>query len=226
MNANNQKIWILEDEEGTQYVYEQLLGHRYQLRLFNSIQAVQKAINDEKERPHLMIADLKSPDGNFLNSMDTFHSNHYFPFFVVSSLDDLDVLRKCYKGGAVDYITKPFGKSELIVKVERILEKEKKKNNDPFLNFNLDAAALRVRTPESKIIQLTPKEFHIFSQLFDNRGKIMEKKLIVKKVWGDVKVCSKTLDVHMFNLRKKIANAKLQIQYIPSDGFRLLLAKS
>src|SRR5262245_36436441 len=116
-------IWILEDEKGARFVYERVLSYQYSLEFFSGMQELREALRSSGDRPALLIADLWVDDGCFTDflSADGCVPLRGIPWVVVSSVDDIDVLRFCFSSGATDYLVKPFKKSELLVKIERIL---------------------------------------------------------------------------------------------------------
>lgn len=227
---SNESIWILEDDEGARFVYQQSLGFRYHLQFFENLAALTQKTSQlssgQAQLPDLIIADLRLPDGDFLNYVTQQNGLLILntPFLVVSSVDDLDVLRACFEEGAGDYLTKPFSKNELIVKVQRILNKPVVKEQ-----FELDPMTLRVKKQdaagETDFAQLTARELQIFSVLRQNLGTGISRKELLKKVWDNTAVTSKTLDVHLFNIRRKLAKIGIEIKirepetlYLSGDG--------
>lgn len=107
----NKTIWVLEDDPSQKFVFEEILGMRYETKFFDSLQSFSEQMDHLPETlPNLVLADLRLPDGNFLNYIST-NSHEFFlthPLMIVSSMDDLDVLRSCFASGAHDYLTKPF----------------------------------------------------------------------------------------------------------------------
>jgi len=181
----------------------------------------------ELKLPDLLIADLRLPDGNFLTwlSQSEFSKQVTCPFLVVSSMSDLDVLRSCFEEGALDYLTKPFHKPELIVKVENNLKNRtsKPESKSPSAPVIEVLAAENEQENWNKLMrQLTARELRIFSSLYQNAGNPVSKHRLFEDVWGDVKVGKKTLDVHMFNLRRKLRSSSLQIEFRAPDQFVLL----
>lgn len=223
-------IWILEDDPGAQFVYEDVLGDRYSLRILSSLEELGRALSspdgNSAPAPALMIADLKLPDGNFLHFVMQSSGMRALsaPFIVVSSMDDLDVLKSCFEEGALDYLTKPFTKNELVVKVDRILARRGVTPPTPAPSageIELDPIQLRVRRGPQHFAQLTAKELQIFAVLHRMRGQQIPRSRIQAEVWGETVVTPKTLDVHLFNLRKKVAKLGLEILFTPPDGFAL-----
>lgn len=220
-------IWILEDETSFQFMYKKTLELRYQLTIFSTIQEFQDALRTKRQRPDLMLADLRLPGASFVDFLDKSElaKELVFPFIIVSSVDDLDILRLCFEQGASDYLTKPFNKHELIIKMERAFEGNKsgvseiqKKELDQ--DFEIDVAGLRFKNSRGKI-NLTPKELLILSVLKKDKGCPVPREKIVREVWDDVNVGSNTLDVHIFNLRKKTKELGLEIQFREPNSFLL-----
>ncbi|MCM2324195.1 MAG: response regulator transcription factor [Oligoflexia bacterium] len=220
-------IWILEDETGARFVFEEVLGLRYQLQFFSSLRGFLQALNEQELRPDLVIADLRLAEENFLDfiSEEKNVSLIRAPFIIVSSVDDLDILRACFEDGALDYLTKPFTKNELVVKVERILKvRPPHTSQGSDWGVILDASKLTVKRDNSVSVQLTAKELRIFSLLHSARGESVSRKQLLSEVWSGVTVTAKTLDVHLFHLRKKLAKLDIEIRFVAPDGYALLTA--
>jgi DNA-binding response OmpR family regulator len=225
---SNQKVWIIEDDSGAQFVYRDILGLRYHLEFFKTLDEFRRKSIETSQPPDLIVADLSLPDGNFFEVLSENKSAHLIecPFIIVSSMDDLDVLRACFDEGALDYLIKPFTKSEIIVKIERILtQRPAKKTNARRENLVLEAEALKLRRGPGLEVQLTVKEVQIFSLLHQQPGRAVPKSKLQSTVWGNISVSDKTLDVHLFNLRKKLSKLDLEIKYVPQEGYTLILEK-
>ncbi|MBY0371431.1 response regulator transcription factor [bacterium] len=219
MNGHTSKsIWIIEDDPGVRFVYEEVLALRYSLTFLQSVEEFCSAL-ETRPRPDLLLADLRLPGESFLQFLKGPHSAARIagiPFVVLSSVDDLDTLRSCFELGARDFLTKPIGKGELIVKLERLLAGEAA----PEPLFQLDSIALNV-IAHGKKNRLTAKEFQILSIFHASPGYQVSRDEILKRVWNDVAVDSKTLDVHLSSLRKKISELGLEIAFLPSGSYRL-----
>lgn len=218
----NKNLWILEDDPSARMIYEEMLEMRYHLRFFESLESFRNGLNSVP-LPHLCIADLRLSDGNFLNFLQEQPKNLSFriPFLVVSVLDDLDILRACFKDGALDYLSKPFRKNELIVKIERFMETPSASRKIPTLDLVLDPESLQVKIGNHDGVQLTAKELQIFSLLSQAAGQPLSRQEVKLKVWGDINVSPKTFDVHLFHLRRKLRNLGIEIKFSPLDGYFL-----
>lgn len=206
--VQNKALWILEDDRGCQFVYEQTLDHRYQTRYFRSLQDFIQALKSEGPKPALIIADLMLSDGNFLEFLTNSESDILvIPFIIVSSVDDIDALRFCFKEGALDYLTKPFKKNELLVKIENVLVGQRK--------------SPEVLTHESVMVDgveiegLTTKQTQLVGLFLREDNRTVTRQSILENVWGKTNVHPKTVDVHLYNLRRKLHGYGLMIR---SDG--------
>jgi len=215
-------LWVLEDEKASIFVYRDCLETRYDLKFMESLKELLESAS--LSAIPFLIADLKVKDGNFLNLLRSEAGKQLglSQFIVVSSTEDLDVLRACFGFGAADYLTKPFTRSELIVKVERALER--RRQPDRLTSFNgvrLDPVAAALTDGVRPPVMLTSKEVQIFSALCDSNGNYVEREVIQCFVWKHVAVGPKTLGVHLVNLRKKLMVLDLEILYEPEKGYRL-----
>jgi DNA-binding response OmpR family regulator len=221
-------LWILENDSSARFIYDEILGIRYRLRFFSDVQEFREAACTDS-RPDLLIADLRMPGESFLdfieNQKEIGGNSLSFPFIVISAVDDTDILRYCFKEGALDYLTKPFKTNELIVKLERLLSvyEQVPDEESQAEDIVLDSSTLRIRKEKSDggHVQLTAKEHQIFSLLYHNRAKKTSREDLVKHVWEDVRVGGKTLDVHLFNLRKKISALDLEVKFFSPNYFQL-----
>lgn len=205
-------IWILEDDEGSQFVYENIFSLRYQIEFHRSKLEFLNCLHDSTKRsPALLLADLRLHDGNFIDVLRSEQNLALmtFPFLVVSSVDDVDALRFCFKQGAYDYLIKPFQKSELIVKVERAIE------------ANSQEPQSELKIPEELDSSLTLKQQKILSPFLKAPQKTVSRTEIMALVWGKIHVAPKTIDVHIHNLRKKLNSAGYEIQHTGQNSWAL-----
>ena len=216
MFEKRQPIWILEDDKSARFVYDEVLKHRYTITYFKDLASLEKVLENIQDLPRLLIADITLPDGCFLHFIASSPKivQVDIPFVVVSSLDDVDALRFCFDEGALDYITKPFKKSELIVKIERaILNSEEKKKLSGPKNMAIFKPIFS---------ELTAKENAILSLFKESTSGEVTRDEIVTTVWENLKVHPKTLDVHLYNLRRKLQAHGLKIALSHNGKWRLL----
>lgn len=215
-------IWILEDDPGIQVVYEEMLGEQYDLRIFENIDEFSAALQTaDRKSIGLLIADIRLPKISFLSYLKSDFRDQIkgVPYVVVSSLSDADILKFCYEQGAADFIVKPFTRGEIITKVERALTLGAEKSV-PIIE--LDNTSLTVRANNEVSQTLTSKEFQILTMVYSGAGHSISKDEIMRVIWGDARKETKALDVHLANLRKKIANLGVDIRYRHPGKYVLL----
>jgi DNA-binding response OmpR family regulator len=193
------EVWVLEDDPGCQFVYEEILKRDFDLRFFSSLRSFEIAMEERVQDPILVIADLLLDDGNFmgyLNREDSLEIFRSIPLIVVSSNDDVDALRLCFKRGASDYITKPFKRNELVVKIETILKNAKTYNK---------SIRPKIAIGDVLIDNLTGTQQKLLALFIESEGRTVDRDLIIGRVWGGMNVHPKAVDVHIYNLRRKLA---------------------
>lgn len=121
--------------------------------------------------------------------------------------------------GADDYLTKPFGIKELIARVNVLLRRVHKAESTNKENININNLVIDTASHSVKVngneIELTLKEFEILLILCQNQGKVVKRDDLLDKVWGyEYFGDSRTIDVHIRHLRKKIEDFDNEHDYI------------
>lgn len=135
-----------------------------------------------------------------------------------------------FKAGADDYVPKPFSLRELMVRVEAVLRRSGKSVGDEHIELHaikFDGQNLQAVCGDH-MQELTRREMDIIIYLYRNKQRIVSKKELLTEVWhyADADIETRTVDIHMLKLRKKIAalNPDLtMIQTIRGEGYRLEL---
>ncbi|RDY25043.1 DNA-binding response regulator [Romboutsia maritimum] len=121
--------------------------------------------------------------------------------------------------GADDYITKPFSIKELLARITSVLRRYNlnSTNEENILhsgNLKVDLSKHEV-TKGSEKIELTLKEFELLRLLLQNKGKVLSRNYLLDKIWGyEYYGETRTVDVHIRYLRKKIEGENSTVKYI------------
>jgi DNA-binding response OmpR family regulator len=217
-------IWILEDDPGTVFTYSEAMVLDHQVKFFTFSHELAHFLADPAVIiPGLLIADLRLPDGSFLNYLEKNGRSlsEKCPIVVVSSVEETEILHKCFEYGAVDYLTKPFSVAELRVKIERLMNRGGHSDSQIGMDFSLDAKTFEIHAHGKVSPVLTQKEFQIMALLKDSPNAMIEKSTLNSVLQGLKQVGPKALDVHLVNLRRKLTKIDYQIHSVQNQGIVL-----
>ena len=110
--------------------------------------------------------------------------------------------------GADDYISKPFSIKEVIARTKAVLKRTSSKNKTEQKVIRYETLELSLQNKKAfisgKEVELTKKEFEILRLLLENQNHVFSREEILTRIWGDVYVLDRTIDVNITRLRKKI----------------------
>ena len=175
--------------------------------------------------PKLILLDIMLPDDDGLNIVRKLRSNpetKRVPVILVTAkTTEIDKV-KGLDVGADDYLTKPFGIMELIARVNAILRRSEDLEEKKLISFEdifIDGDKHMVYVND-KPCELTYKEFELLKLLINNAGIVMTRDVIMERVWDtDFEGESRTLDMHIKNLRQKIKESKVTIKTVRNVGY-------
>lgn len=124
--------------------------------------------------------------------------------------------------GADDYIAKPFGMSELVSRINAVLRRCRRSSEDEKVYRIGELAvypARHIAELSGKELSLSYKEFELLLTLLEAEGKAVTREELFTRIWGEFYGESRTLDVHIRNLRSKLGTD--YIQTVKNVGYRI-----
>lgn len=150
------------------------------------------------------------------------------PVLVLTAREGRDDTRTSFGLGADDFVRKPFGVEEIILRVAAILRRSR--TDVPSLvkrvgGIVLDDDAHEVRL-DDELVELSPTEYRLLSVLMDNVGRVLAKEQLLEQVWGfDRGSESSTVETYVSYLRKKFGDG-ISIRTVRGVGYQLLAPSS
>ncbi|WP_122789499.1 winged helix-turn-helix domain-containing protein [Intestinibacillus sp. Marseille-P6563] len=181
----------------------------------------------EKGLPSLLLLDVMLPGEDGITALTNLRQNARtaaLPIILLTAKNaEYDKVHGL-DSGADDYITKPFGVMELISRAKAVLRRVDKTTPDDFLALGaitLDSRR-RVVTVDGNEVSLTFKEFELLHYLMQNPGLVLSREKIMAAVWGfDFEGESRTVDMHIKTLRRKLGEAGTQIGTVRGVGYKI-----
>ena len=229
---NTFTVLVIEDEKNIcDFISRVLTSHNYNVLTSNSGKEALSIISSRC--PDIVLLDLGLPDMDGIEIIHQVRTWSSSPIIVVSARNQEQDKVEALDAGADDYITKPFGTSELLARIRTSIRHSNKLNTTsplykrPYhaLGLSIDFSS-HVITLNNQELHLTPVEYKIVVYLAQNSGKVLTYSSIMQNVWGPyVDEDNKILRVNMANIRRKIEENPADPKYIFTEigvGYRML----
>ena len=225
---NKTRILVIDDElsivkflranlEDSGYAVEVALDGNEGLRSF------------EKELPDLVILDIMMPEIDGFEVCRRIREWSQVPIIMLSARGSESDKVKCLDLGADDYVTKPFGKEELIARVKAVMRRTESYTSSPvqplFTSGDLVISfSKRLVTVAGEEVKLTPTEYNLLQELVLHENKALTHSMLLGRVWGPEYAEEREyLRVFIGRLRKKLESSQEKNKYIitiPGVGYR------
>lgn len=208
--SNKLSVLLVEDEENLHDALKlnlELEGYEI-TSAFDGNQALQKI---QQEYFDLIIMDVMLPGVDGITITENIRlQNNDVPILILSAKNTSADRVQGLKKGADDYLTKPFNLEELLLRVQKLIEKNKKLQDKDFIGDTysfgkniIDFKAQEIITRKGERIQISKKEAMLLKLLIENKNEVVPREKILQAVWGyNVYPTTRTIDNFILNFRK------------------------
>jgi two-component system, OmpR family, response regulator RegX3 len=225
---SKKKVLVIEDERPiAEPLAEALRREGFEVTLAATATDGLDAFSSQA--PDIVLLDVMLPDGDGRDVLRQIRQTSRVPVVMVSARgEEMDRVLGL-ELGADDYVTKPFSAAELVARMRAVLRRSaagppgdaEGSLGSGEVTMNLDTRAVTVG---GEAVDLTVKEFELLRVLLENAGKLVRRQTLMDEVWDPGWWGStKTLDVHMSSLRRKLGDDPAAPRYIHTVrgvGFR------
>ena len=178
-----------------------------------------------EEKPDLVILDINMPQLDGFGVIEKLRNeNNNVPVIVLTARDQKDDKSIGFGLGADDFVTKPFGLEELLMRVTAVLRRSKNTptSGNILVNGDISLDILNYRVSvKDEVIETSPTEFKLLLYLMENMGRVLTREQILSAVWGlDFATDGAVLDTYISYLRKKLG-ANANIRTVRGIGYQI-----
>jgi len=177
--------------------------------------------------PSLMVLDLMLPEVDGWEVCRRIRADSDLPIIMLTARDD-DVDKIVgLELGADDYLTKPFNPRELVARIKAILRRASPKVQTVgrlhLVDLTIDPAGRQVWVQDSPV-RLRTKEFDLLLTLAEHRNVVLSREQLLDLVWGfDFVGQTRTVDMHIAHLRRKLKGSEVVIETVWGVGYKLVI---
>lgn len=182
----------------------------------------------DRLNPALVVLDIMLPGLDGLEVCKRLRaSNELVPILMLTARDeDIDKILGL-ELGADDYMTKPFNPRELVARVKAILRRSDRPSDAQTKVFKIGDLVIdparREVTCQGKFLDLRTQEFEVLLILVKNKGLVLSREQLLSQAWGfDFYGQTRTVDVHIAQLRRKMVGSRVKIETVTGVGYKLV----
>ena len=217
--ARNRVLVVEDDSSISESIGLNLELSDYDYQVFDDGLAVLERLKNDHSFD-LALLDIMLPGLDGFALMETMQQ-YNIPVLYLSAKDDEQSRVKGLRIGAEDYIVKPFSMLELLVRMEKILDRNGKLNKIlRYQDITVDTEKHTVVKGE-EVVSLQPLEFDLLVKLIKFKNCTLPRERLLNEIWGiDFAGGTRTVDIHIAHLRKKLGLERA-IQSVTKVGYRL-----
>lgn len=216
------QILIIEDEEALRELLEYEFS-RQEITVVALDNANDALMAVEDCPPDLILLDLMLPGLKGLQFLDILRrEGNEVPVIIISARKAEADIINALERGADDYVTKPFSFNFLEAKMKALLRRGGEVKASSKLSqggISIDIEAYKAFN-DGRVLPLTQKEFELLILFMRKAGRAFTRNQLLNSIWGyDSSLVSRTVDVHVASLRKKLGDKGRYIQTVPKIGY-------
>lgn len=220
--SDRRLIYAVDDELSIREVYRYAIGGAgFDIQCFENGEGLFTAIN--AQLPDLVLLDIMLDGADGYELLSALRRNPLtadIPVIMVSAKgEEIDKVRGLDLG-ADDYLAKPFGVLELIARINAKLRKTKPDGVLTYADIVMDGDSRSV-TVAGNPVSLTLKEYSLLRLFLSSPGKVLGRDLLLDSVWGVNYGETRTLDIHIGQLRKELSDSAASILTVRGVGYML-----
>ncbi|WP_299128065.1 response regulator transcription factor [uncultured Winogradskyella sp.] len=224
--AEKIKLLLAEDEAALgQIIKESLETRNFEVTLCdNGEKAFEKY---QSTSPDVLVLDVMMPkkDG-FTLAKEIRKLDDSIPIIFLTAKSQTSDVVEGFSIGGNDYLKKPFSMEELIVRVHNLVNRAQIQKTTKVLavgDYTFDFMKQQLQFREENAVQLTHREAHLLFHLIKNKNQVLDRSLILNKLWGtDDFFSARSMDVFITKLRKKLKqDDNIQIINVRGFGYKL-----
>jgi two-component system response regulator RegX3 len=222
------RILLIEDEESISEPLERALG-REGFDVATAATAAEGRASFGERAPDLVLLDVMLPDGDGRDLLREFRTTSRTPIVMLTARDEEIERVLGLELGADDYVTKPFSAREVVARIRAVLRRAEPRpanGEGPIAvgELRVDPGS-RIASFGGRTLELSRKEFEVLELLAREAGRVVSRERLLEEVWDTNWFGStKTLDVHVSGLRRKLGDDSASPRYLHTVrgvGFRL-----
>jgi DNA-binding response OmpR family regulator len=206
--VSGQRILVVDDDADIRGLVRELLERRgfAVTEALDGRQALQEFYGG---RPDLVLLDVGMPGMDGWTTLERIRELSDVPVVMLTARSAELEKTRGLRAGADDYVTKPFGRQELLARIEGLLRRTGGRDtaaaesySDPFLSIDF---AQREVTAQGRPVQLTPLEFKLLTAFVHNPNQVLSNDQLLELVWGGGDASREQVKLYVGYLRKKLS---------------------